>query len=192
MWSARPTTARGTSAEAECPSCVEGSGGHEVRTPGRGLVQYPVQAASRFHDRGGGRGTARHDRRGFERQYRYGVAQKDKKTYDFPSDLIEAQAEIFAVRSELHDLLQRQPWSAEPLPAWTTHENAWRPASRPDSPGWDPADRERIERLRVREAELVTLLVGHRFWTEVAPDELTEARSQLKHHQEPAAEVAEV
>ena len=141
--------------------------------------------------RGGGHGAARRGRLGFERQYRYGVAQKDKTTYDFPSELLEAQAEINAVRSELHDLLKRQPWSAEPLPAWTTHENAWRLASRPDSPGWDPADRERIERLKTREIELATLLVGHRFWTELARDQLMEARTQLKHHQE-SAEAAEV
>jgi hypothetical protein len=31
-------------------------------------------------------------------------------------------------------LLKAQPWSVEPLPAWTTPENARRTSSRPDSP----------------------------------------------------------
>ncbi|UXX97375.1 hypothetical protein N7U49_47040 [Streptomyces sp. AD2-2] len=87
--------------------------------------------------RGGGHGAARRDRLGFERQYRYILAH-DKKTYDFPGDLLEAQSEINVLRSELRGLLKRQPWSAEPLPAWTTHENAWRLASRPDSPAGTP------------------------------------------------------
>ncbi|UXX97374.1 hypothetical protein N7U49_47035 [Streptomyces sp. AD2-2] len=45
--------------------------------------------------------------------------------------------------------------------------------------------------MKAREIELATLLVGHRFWTELARDQLMEARTQLKHHQE-SAEVAEV
>ncbi len=61
----------------------------------------------------------------------------------------------------------------------------------PRLPGWDPAERECIERLKATEIELATLLVGHRFWTELARDQLMEARTQLKHHQE-SAEVAEV
>ncbi|WP_241266703.1 hypothetical protein [Streptomyces scabichelini] len=69
------------------------------------------------------------------------MAQKEK-TYDFPKMLIEVQDELDEVRRELQTLLKQQPWSVEPMPAWSTHENAWRPASRPESPGWDPADQE--------------------------------------------------
>ncbi|MFE9769452.1 hypothetical protein ACFYPC_33870 [Streptomyces sp. NPDC005808] len=119
------------------------------------------------------------------------MALKDKTTYDFPQMLIEAQAELDAVRSELQTLLKRQPWSVEPLPAWTTHENAWRPASWPESPGWNPEDQERIGRLRAREGELVTVIVCHRFWSGIMPEERTEARTQLKHHHEPVPETAE-
>ncbi|WP_307129180.1 hypothetical protein [Streptomyces aurantiacus] len=88
-----------------------------------------------------------------------------EKVYDSPEMLIEAQAELDEVRSDLKTLLKTQSWSVEPMPAWTTHENAWRRASRPESPGWDPADHERIAGLRARESELVTVIVCHRFWS---------------------------
>jgi hypothetical protein len=93
-------------------------------------------------------------------------------------------AELDAVRRELQTLLKEQPWSAELLPSWTTHENAWRPASRPESPGWDPADQESIGRLRAREVELVTVIVCHRFWLNIDPAERATALSALKHHHE--------
>ncbi|MFJ9589696.1 hypothetical protein [Streptomyces acidicola] len=81
------------------------------------------------------------------------MAQKDETTYDFPKDLIKAQDELEEVRGELKILLKKQSWSVEPLAAWTTHENHWRASSRPDSPGWDPADQLRIGTLRKRELE---------------------------------------
>jgi hypothetical protein len=135
------------------------------------------------------RGAVPHPSRSFERQYRYGVA-KDETTYDFPKDLIAAQVELDAVRDELTILLNKQPWSVEPLPAWTTHESAWRAFSRPDSPGWDPADQQRIGKLRAREVELAALLVCHRFWLEFAGPERTAARDYLKHHREAKAAAA--
>ncbi|MGW3632316.1 hypothetical protein ACWD7F_19485 [Streptomyces sp. NPDC005122] len=79
-------------------------------------------------------------------------------------------------------MLRRQPWSVEPLPAWSTHDNSWRPESRPDSLGWDAGDQEEHRALRAREAELATLIVGHAFWETVDPAERSTARSQLKHH----------
>jgi hypothetical protein len=114
------------------------------------------------------------------------VAQKnDEKTYAFPKGLIAAQAELNDVRGELNSLLKKQPWSVEPLAAWTTHENHWRPSSRPESPGWDPADHERIDRLRARELELAALIISHGFWKEIDAEDRTEARTKLKHHRPP-------
>ncbi|WP_329536732.1 hypothetical protein OG568_49775 (plasmid) [Streptomyces sp. NBC_01450] len=77
----------------------------------------------------------------------------------------------------------------EPMDAWETHENAWRPASRPASPGWDPEDAEEIDRLRARELELAELLVCHQYWMTFAPGDVQAARDALKHHreQEPAS-----
>ncbi|GHB28968.1 hypothetical protein GCM10010306_021760 [Streptomyces umbrinus] len=117
------------------------------------------------------------------------MAQKEK-TYDFPQMLIGVQDELGKVRSELKTLLEQQPWSVEPMPAWSTHETAWRRAARPESPGWDPADQEHIARLRAREAELVTVIVCHPFWSEIEPAERMAARSQLKHHRERATKAA--
>ncbi|WP_405467182.1 hypothetical protein [Streptomyces canus] len=112
------------------------------------------------------------------------MAQKDETTYDFPKDLLEAQGELEEVRGELKILLKRQPWSVEPLAAWTAHENHWRPSSRPDSPGWDPEDQQRIGTLRTRELELAALIVGHPFWKEIAAEERADARTKLKHRRQ--------
>ncbi|MGW1617297.1 hypothetical protein ACWCQZ_49975 [Streptomyces sp. NPDC002285] len=101
-----------------------------------------------------------------------------QKTYDFPEMLIKVQDELDEVRRELQTLLKQQPWSVEPMPDWSTQENAWRRASRPESPGWDPADQERLARLRVRQTELVTVIVCHPFWSEIEPTERMAARGQ--------------
>ncbi|MFE5084454.1 hypothetical protein [Streptomyces mirabilis] len=105
-------------------------------------------------------------------------------TYEFPPMLIDAQSELDQVRVDLRALFERVPWSVEPMDAWETHEHAWRPASRPASPGWDPEDVAEIARLRVRELELAEVLVCHPYWTEFAPGDVLAARDALKHHRE--------
>ncbi|MFE4758683.1 hypothetical protein ACFRIB_52570 [Streptomyces mirabilis] len=105
-------------------------------------------------------------------------------TYEFPPMLIDAQDELDQVRADLRALFERVPWSVEPMDAWETHENAWRPASRPASPGWNPEDAAEIARLRARELELAELLVCHPYWTEFAPGDVLAARDALKHHRE--------
>ncbi|MFF7887797.1 nucleic acid-binding protein [Streptomyces sp. NPDC020794] len=72
----------------------------------------------------------------------------------------------------------------EPMDAWETHENAWRPAARPASPGWDPEDAAEIARLWARELELAEVLVCHPYWTGFAPGDVQTARDALKHHRE--------
>ncbi|MFJ1610861.1 hypothetical protein ACIOHS_47350 [Streptomyces sp. NPDC088253] len=64
-------------------------------------------------------------------------------TYEFPPKLIDDQNELDQVRADLKDLFKRVPWSVEPMDAWETHENAWRPASRPArlGPGGRRGDR---------------------------------------------------
>ncbi|MCX4426997.1 hypothetical protein [Streptomyces mirabilis] len=105
-------------------------------------------------------------------------------TYEFPPMLIDAQNEPDQVRADLRTLFERVPWSVEPMDAWETHENAWRPASRPASPGWDPEDAAEIARLRARELELAEVLVCRPYWTEFAPGDVLAARDALKHHHE--------
>jgi hypothetical protein len=103
-------------------------------------------------------------------------------SYDSPQDLTDAQNELRQLRAELQTLYRRVP--AEPLDAWETHENAWRPSSRPASPGWDPQDATEIARLRARERELATAIVTHAYWSKFAPADVLAARDALKHHHE--------
>ncbi|MDW8805932.1 hypothetical protein P1P68_14340 [Streptomyces scabiei] len=105
-------------------------------------------------------------------------------SYDFPQDLTDAQDELRRVRADLQTVYRRVPWSAEPLDAWETHENAWRQSSRPASPGWDPQDAAEIARLRAREVELATAIVTHVYWSQFAPADVLAARDALKHHHE--------
>ncbi|WP_331724745.1 hypothetical protein [Streptomyces canus] len=105
-------------------------------------------------------------------------------SYDFPQDLTDAQDELRQVRADLQTLYRRVPWSVEPLDAWETHENAWRPASRPASPGWNPQDAAEIARLRTRERELATAIVTHPYWNNFAAADVLAARTALKHHHE--------
>jgi hypothetical protein len=116
----------------------------------------------------------------FEQQYLCSVAA----SYDFPQDLTDAQDELRQLRAELQTLYRRVPWSVEPLDAWETHGNAWRRASRPASPGWDPQDATEIARLRKRELELAGSIVTHAFWSSLAPGDVLPARDALKHHHE--------
>jgi hypothetical protein len=76
------------------------------------------------------------------------------------------------------------PWSAHPLNAWETHDNAWRSSSRPASPRWDPQDAAQIAGLRAREREPAQAIVTHVYWSDLAPADVLAARDALKHHHE--------
>jgi hypothetical protein len=101
-------------------------------------------------------------------------------TYDFPSDLLAGQEELHQVRAELLALLKRLPWSVEPLDGFSD-TGAWRKVERPASPGWTADEQAEVEKLRRREFELTVFVSGHRFWSEVAPQDKVEARMRLKH-----------
>ncbi|MGY1495049.1 hypothetical protein ACW4TU_44875 [Streptomyces sp. QTS52] len=111
-------------------------------------------------------------------------------SYDFPQDLTDAQDDLRQVRAELHTLYQRVQWSAEPLDAWETHENAWRPASRPASLGWDTQDAAEMARLRARKLERATAIVTHAYWSEFTAADVLAARTALKHHTPETADAA--
>lgn len=129
---------------------------------------------------GAGDVAARQTGAQFEQQYLCPVAA----SYDFPQNLTDAQDELRQVRADLQTLYRRVPWSVEPLDAWETHENTWRPSSRPASPGWDPQDAAEIARLRKRERELATAIVTHLYWSNFASADVLAARTALKHHHE--------
>ncbi|MFI9078309.1 hypothetical protein ACIGW8_17795 [Streptomyces sioyaensis] len=106
--------------------------------------------------------------------------------FDFPQDLVGAQAQLYKVRAELSALYKRLPWSVEPLPGWTQSKEAGRyyESKRPDSPGGLTRKRSRST-ICARQMELVTHIFVHDFWVS-CPDPVT-ARSALKHVPVPGA-----
>ncbi|MFD9905653.1 hypothetical protein [Streptomyces sp. NPDC059063] len=102
---------------------------------------------------------------------------------EFPSDLLAGQEELHQVRSELHALLRRLPWSVEPHEGFSD-DHGWRKVERPASPGWTPDEQAEVEKLRARERELVVFVTGHRFWEQVSGPEAVDTRMRLKHAHE--------
>ncbi|MGA4842271.1 hypothetical protein [Streptomyces sp. G45] len=99
---------------------------------------------------------------------------------EFPSDLLAGQEELHQVRSELHALLKRLPWSVEPHDGFHD-DQGWRKVVRPATPGWTPDEQAEVEKLRQRERELVVFVTGHRFWEQVSGPEAVDTRMRLKH-----------
>ncbi|MFD0418974.1 hypothetical protein [Streptomyces sp. NPDC127108] len=110
-------------------------------------------------------------------------------SYEFPSDLLAGQEELHQVRSELHALLRRLPWSVEPLDGFSD-DNGWRKVERPASPGWTPDEQAEVEKLRARERELAVFVSCHRFWEEVSGPDTVDTRMLLKHAHEHPRETA--
>ncbi|MFH9226169.1 hypothetical protein ACH4NT_14845 [Streptomyces lydicus] len=101
--------------------------------------------------------------------------------FDFPQDLVDAQAQLHQVRAELSALHKRLPWSVEPLPGWTHTKDSGRyyESKRPDSPGWTDEEKQQVNELSARQMELVTHIFTHPFW-DTCEDPVT-ARAALKH-----------
>ncbi|WP_405653568.1 hypothetical protein [Streptomyces sp. RK9] len=110
-------------------------------------------------------------------------------SYEFPSDLLAGQEELHQVRSELHALLRRLPWSVEPLDGFSD-DGGWRKVERPASPGWTPDQQAEVEKLRARERELAVFVSCHRFWEQVSGPDAVDTRMLLKHVHEHAGEAA--
>jgi hypothetical protein len=101
-------------------------------------------------------------------------------THDFPSDLLAGQEELHQVRAELLALLRRLPWSVLPLDGHHD-DGGWRRTERAASPGWTADEQAAVEKLREREHELVVLVTGHRYWSQLPADARVDARTALKH-----------
>ncbi|MFZ3562912.1 hypothetical protein ACOKM5_44055 [Streptomyces sp. BH097] len=97
----------------------------------------------------------------------------------FPTDLLDAQREMHEIRSALHTLQNRLPWSREPHDGMEI--KGWKPFSRPATSGWPAEDAAEFDRLREREHELASFIVAHRFFADFDGPEAVAKRSLLKH-----------
>ncbi|MGW9054929.1 hypothetical protein ACWGOT_33090 [[Kitasatospora] papulosa] len=109
--------------------------------------------------------------------------------YDFPQDLLDAQAALDTVQAE-HDLFaQTLPWSVEPMPGWKADKKLHSDyvPEKDDSPGYTPEQAERLAAYRARILELTTQIITHPYWATLSGPDRVEARTALKHvHDTPA------
>lgn len=66
--------------------------------------------------------------------------------YDFPQDLLDAQAALEEVQAEHDEFAQLLPWSAEPTPGWKSDKLVHSDylSEKEDSPGYTPEQAERL------------------------------------------------
>ncbi|MFI9311624.1 hypothetical protein [Streptomyces triculaminicus] len=100
--------------------------------------------------------------------------------YDFPSDLRNAQQEIYRVRAELRALLAGLDWSVEPHEGWTDPADRWHPTQRPATPGWSAEEKQSVAALRARELELAAVILDHDWWESLSGQDVVDARMALK------------
>ncbi|MFF4248890.1 hypothetical protein ACFYY2_31100 [Streptomyces sp. NPDC001822] len=99
-------------------------------------------------------------------------------SYAFPQDLLDAQAALDEVQKE-HDLFaQILPWSAEAMPGYRPEKDA--------SAGYTPEQAERLAAYRARILELTTQVITHPYWETLSGPDRVEARTVLKHVNDPA------
>nr|WSS66278.1 hypothetical protein OG284_36195 [Streptomyces sp. NBC_01177] len=109
--------------------------------------------------------------------------------FDFPQDLLDAQAALDEAQAERDEFTQSLPWSAEPLPGWKADKQLhsdYQP-EKDDSPGYTPEQVERLAGYQVRILELTTFVITHPYWATLEGPDRVEARTALKHAHDPAA-----
>ncbi len=103
-------------------------------------------------------------------------------SFDFPPELLSAQAELVQAKADLAQVYAALPWSVEEQQGWSRVKETgggYYESHRPDSPGWTAAEQQQVAELRARILDLSERVVTHDFWSscENAPA----ARSALKH-----------
>ncbi|MFJ8870569.1 hypothetical protein ACIRD6_33060 [Streptomyces sp. NPDC102473] len=104
--------------------------------------------------------------------------------YDFPQDLLDAQAALDEVQAERDLFAQSLPWSSvEPLPGWKAdkHLHSDYQPERGDSPGYTPEQVERVTGYRARVLELTIVVITHPYWETLSGPDRVQARTALKH-----------
>lgn len=98
-------------------------------------------------------GAVRHSHSKFEQTYHLGVP-----AYDFPQDLLDAQAALDEVQAE---------------------RDRYRPETEGSS-GYTPEQTERLAGYRARVLELTTFVLTHPYWATLSGPDRVEARTALK------------
>ncbi|MFJ8982560.1 hypothetical protein [Streptomyces sp. NPDC102282] len=102
--------------------------------------------------------------------------------FDFPQDLLDAQAALDEVQAEHDQFAQLLPWSAEPMPGSKS--------KKADSPGYTPEQAERLAGYRARILERTTFVITHPYWTTLSGPDRVAARTALKHVHDTAGPAA--
>ncbi|WSM44807.1 hypothetical protein OIE78_35155 (plasmid) [Streptomyces cellulosae] len=104
----------------------------------------------------------------------------DQNTPDFPEDLLKARRELHEVHGQLHTMQAARPWSVEPSDGWDDSDSGrWYPSVKPATEGWSSEDTEAYAALLERARDLSTFVITHTFWSTIAAEERSDARSKL-------------
>ncbi|MFG2630649.1 hypothetical protein [Streptomyces sp. NPDC048473] len=107
--------------------------------------------------------------------------------FNFPQDLLDAQAALHETRAAYEEYARTLPWSAEPMPGWKSDKQLHSDyrSAKDDSPGYTEDQHAEVARFRARLLELSTTVSTHPFWDSVDHGNRVEARMALKHAHEP-------
>ncbi|MEU3774281.1 hypothetical protein AB0F11_13955 [Streptomyces sp. NPDC032472] len=105
----------------------------------------------------------------------------------FPDDLLQLQERLHRIRAEHTAYLAGLPWSVEPVKGWARGERFSHRGDVPDSPGWTPEQKERVDRMWQELRDLSAAVVDHPYWKTVEREKVVEARMLLKKQARPAA-----
>lgn len=114
---------------------------------------------------------------------------KTETTFDFPTDLLDAQAALHQARHASEEYARTLPWSAEPMTGWDSDKqlhSSYR-SSKADSPGYTDEQRTEVARLRAEVLRLSEVVSTHPYWATLDTSVVVSARMRLKHAHEPAA-----
>ncbi|WP_234314712.1 hypothetical protein [Streptomyces sp. NRRL F-5135] len=105
---------------------------------------------------------------------------KTSRSFNFPSDLLDLQAELQQTPDRYTQLCSELPWSVEPMPGWQDEQRAQSSyrSSMPDSPGYTDEQKQQVTELRRRLVDLSAAVITHEFWEGL--DDVVTARMALK------------
>ncbi|MFD7922477.1 hypothetical protein ACFV3R_25035 [Streptomyces sp. NPDC059740] len=108
-------------------------------------------------------------------------------SHDFPDDLVQLRREADKTRADLAALLERLPWSTEPMDGWEQgpERGYWRERRKDSSPGWTDEEKAQVAELRARLNDLVDQVHTHPYWDTLSGAGLVKARGALRHVDDP-------